>query len=384
MNIHAATAYAGHLLRARSTAGHGVHSPLMFRFITEVIGGRADKHIINEVRSLRREMLSDGRVVRVTDLGAGSALMGSNERTISRIASVAALPSREVALLIRIAASLDSILERAPEQQAGGSRAHKMPAGDSQASGRITGDVRDTGSLEKELPVTDLIACDPHLSVHPGDNHPKSHFQITSQPGDDRQANYLHADFGQEAGSPARGGGSGDNNQTIESSLADPLRPERESNHHVILELGTSLGISTLALALGAPHRRVITVEGCPELAAIASENLLRHGASNAEVLNMEFNQALSHLKSIGTKVEMAFIDGNHRGDALTDYTNRIMEMGDQMIIVADDIHMNRDMHQAWHALVASSSAIVSLETFRLGILFCLHNLTPGRYRIRY
>ncbi|MBK7731676.1 MAG: hypothetical protein IPI37_02590 [Bacteroidales bacterium] len=46
MNLHAASAYILHLLTARSTAGHGVHSPWMFRFITEVIGGRGDNAIM--------------------------------------------------------------------------------------------------------------------------------------------------------------------------------------------------------------------------------------------------------------------------------------------------------------------------------------------------
>lgn len=329
MNLHAAAAYATHLLKARSTAGHGVHSPFMFRFITEVIGGRSDRSIIREVESLRKEMVSDRRVVQVRDLGAGSVVMGKGERSVRKIAFVAAVPKREAALLARIAGSLDKI-------RSGGAE-------------------------------TDDISVD-----------------------------------------------------------------ECEG---VILELGTSLGISTLALALGAPHRKVISVEGSPELATIARENLLRHGAHNAEVLCMEFGEALALLNSMSTKVALAFIDGNHRGAALTEYVNRIREMGEEMIIIADDIHMNRDMICAWRSIAewttapasvagrgkqtpdletgpasgagparqattggnvptsgagtavqpsADKIAAASLETFRMGMLFCLRNLTPGRYRVRY
>jgi predicted O-methyltransferase YrrM len=151
----------------------------------------------------------------------------------------------------------------------------------------------------------------------------------------------------------------------------------------VILELGTSLGISTLALALGAPHRKVISIEGCPELAATARDNLLRHGAHNAGVLCMEFREALALIRTRGTKVALAFIDGNHRGAALTEYVNIVREMGEEIIIVADDIHMNRDMIQAWQSLLAEKPAPASLETFRMGMLFCLRKLTPGHYRVR-
>jgi precorrin-6B methylase 2 len=339
----------------------------MFSFITGVIGGRTSKHITDEVRSLRRKMLSDRRVVRVTDLGTGSSVLHGTDRSIRQIASVAALPQRETALLARIASSLDNIIGRVPEDQ----------------------------EVPERLP----------------------HNPEKSSPGEKLQPGY----------------------------------------QPVILELGTSLGISTLALALGAPHRRVITVEGCPGIAAIARENLRRHGADNVEVLNMEFSQALGYLSERGVKVGMAFIDGNHRGAALTEYTQRILEMGEGMIIVADDIHMNRDMIQAWKSLCplqlksraamspskppsatgivvppsglptamqpstaaamppsglptatgvvmppsgppsatattttrpapppAVSPATASLETFRLGLLFRIRHLTPGRYRILY
>ena len=275
MNFYPATAFLRHLLTARSTAGHGVHSPFVFDFLTQVVRGKGDVLIMGEVESLRREMLSDRRTVRVTDLGSGSTVNKGEERRVSRIASVAALPQRQAALLSRIAASLRGV----------------TPRGD-------------------------------------------------------------------------KGPGPGDPG--------------------IILELGSSLGISTLALALAAPERRVITVEGCPETAAIARENLKNHGASNATVLNLEFSAALEFLIKEGLKVSFAFIDGNHRGTALTEYVSEIASMGEEMIIVADDIRHTKEMFLAWRSVESSGIAAVTMETLRLGILFIKHGITPGRYRIRY
>ncbi len=414
MNLHAAAVYAMHLLTARSTAGHGVHSPFMFSFITEVIGGGSDRAVMKEVESLRREMLSDRRLVRVRDLGAGSAVMSGAERRIRDIAVTAAVPKREAALLARIAGSLENIKE-------GGSGAGYRPgkqAGFGQQAGKIT--------------ATDPIPAEaPDPGQQPG--------MITSTDPIPAEA----PDPGQQPG-------------------ADPAH----DNQPVILELGTSLGISTLAMALGAPQRRVISVEGCPELADMARDNLRRHGAHNAEVICMEFGEALNELKRRGTRVALAYIDGNHRGAALTEYVHRIREMGEEMIIVADDIHMNGDMTGAWRCLTAplpekpaaavsdavagsqkrgadpsaghlypdrgtdpsaghpypepgpvpsagnscpepcpdssagnphpesgprtnaqpghGNSAPASLETFRMGMLFYREKLTPGRYRVLY
>jgi predicted O-methyltransferase YrrM len=267
MNIYAATAYLRHLLTARSTAGHGVHSPYIYDFLTKVVRNRTDVKIVSQVESLRREMLSDKRTIMVTDLGAGSVTGAGGERRVAEIARMAALPAREAGLLARMVAA--------------------------------------------------------------------------------------------STGSASRGTG-------------------------IILELGTSLGISTLALALAAPTRRVITVEGCPSQAAIARENLRKHGASNAEIMTMEFSAALERLKGYGMTVSFAFIDGNHKGSALTEYVSKIAAMGEEMIIVADDIRLTKEMFLAWKSLEASGIAPVTMETLRLGIFFLKHSITPGRYRIRY
>ena len=292
MNLHAASAYILHLLTARSTAGHGVHSPWMFRFITEVIGGRGDSAIMREVESLRQEMLSDRRMVMVTDLGAGSSVMKSRERSVRHIASAAAVPKREAALLARIAESLNNTRTGEP----GDADRHAEQSGTGLKPGK-------------------MAATDPVPAVVPDSGH-----SCREDAGHSYQ---------EVAG---------------------------RDNLPVILELGTSLGISTLALALGAPQRRVISVEGCPELAAVARENLRRHGALNAEVICMEFGQALTDLHKKGVKVALAFIDGNHRGAAMTEYMHKIRQMGEEMIIIAHDIRMNRDMIKAWHSIVSGSA----------------------------
>jgi predicted O-methyltransferase YrrM len=283
MNLYPAVAYLRHLLTARGTAGHGVHSPYIYDFLTTVVRNKTDRGIVSSVESLRREMLLDTRRITVTDLGAGSVTKAGGQRRVAEIAAAAALPEKEAGLLSRIVMSMLAIRRMAERQS------------------------RKAG----------------------------------------------------EHGARSQGKG-------------------------IILELGTSLGISTLAMALAAPERRVITVEGCPVLAGIARENLKRHGASNAEVINMEFSAALESLKNDGLKVSFAFIDGNHRGTALTEYIRKIEAMGEEMIIVADDIHLTNEMFLTWKSMAASDIAPVTIETLRLGILFLRHSLTPGRYRIRY
>lgn len=310
MNLYPATAFIRHLLTSRSAAGHGVHSPFVFDFLTEVVRGKGDANIIHEVEMLRHEMLADRRTVRVTDLGAGSAMRLGEERSISEIASSAALPARQLGLLVRVAHWEERTRSKATQ---------------SRESGRAKG----AGLCEQS-------------SEHTRSKVTQSRESVRAQSSDE------------------------------------------ESGNSIILELGTSLAISTLALSLAAPEKRVVTVEGCPALTEIARDNLLKHGAANADVINMEFSEALEMLRYRGTTVSLAFIDGNHRGRALKQYAETIRSMGEEMLIVADDIHLNSEMYRAWCSLASSGIAAASMETFRFGILFCLHNLTPGHYRIRY
>ena len=89
MNLYPVTAAIKHLLASRSTAGYGVHSPFVYDFLTTVVRGKTAPHILDEVESLRREMLASRKVITVTDLGRGSVVSRGAERKLSAIATAA-------------------------------------------------------------------------------------------------------------------------------------------------------------------------------------------------------------------------------------------------------------------------------------------------------
>jgi predicted O-methyltransferase YrrM len=304
----------------------------MFGFITKVMKGTSSESLMSEVESLRREMLADRSTVIVRDLGAGSARFHGAGRRISDIAATAALGKKETGLLARIAMAAEE------------------PEGNRQRRDQSF----EPGRRSMEEAARGTIAGEPH----------KISVEESGKTDTERRLKGVVP----ETSSVSR----------------KPVEELRADDPGIILELGTSLGITTLALALAAPGRRVVSVEGCPALADIARSNLSRHSAGNAEVLNMEFSEALVKLRAAGTKVSMAFIDGNHRGEALKEYVNEVMTMGEEMIIVADDIHLNREMFAAWNILSKPDKTSAALETFRLGILFRSRSLTPGYYRVRY
>ncbi len=365
MNRYRTSAFIRHLVTARSTAGHGVHSPYMFDFITKVIGGSCDSGLLTKVENLRKEMLADRRTVRVTDLGAGPARFSGNLRRISDIAAAASLSGKEVGLLARMAVWTE---HRARSREHGAwSMGHGARSVEHKAWGQ-------------ELPTADCRQPTGAWEGRTLENDTVGHFREEPVCRGDEAWGMEQGAWGPVLETEASRLPTEDCRLETEDCRLKPAAPASG----IILELGTSLGISTLAMALATPGMRVVTVEGCPALAEIARANLRKHEAYNAEVLNMEFSDALKKMRTEGTTVSLAFIDGNHRGEALKKYAREIMMMGEEMIIVADDIYMNRDMFTAWQSLAAKETAPAALGTFRLGMLFRIRNLTPGYYRVRY
>jgi len=57
-----------------------------------------------------------------------------------------------------------------------------------------------------------------------------------------------------------------------------------------ILEIGTSVGLATSALALGNPKAKITTLEGCKETARIAQEQFAKFGLTNVNSVVTEFS----------------------------------------------------------------------------------------------
>ncbi len=78
------------------------------------------------------------------------------------------------------------------------------------------------------------------------------------------------------------------------------------------LELGTSLGISTLYLA-SAPDNQVHTIEGCPAIAALAKDNFDRWPYQNITQIIGNIDDVLPQVLATMPKIDMLYLDANHR-----------------------------------------------------------------------
>lgn len=138
-----------------------------------------------------------------------------------------------------------------------------------------------------------------------------------------------------------------------------------------ILELGTSLGITTSYLATANPNAQVITCEGAQTIADIAQAQFDALNLSNIHLLTGEFTQTLPTALNILKQVDFAFIDGNHRKQPTLNYFEEILNKSTgTTLFVLDDIHWSQEMEEAWMALQTHPAVTLTIDLFFIGVVF--------------
>jgi predicted O-methyltransferase YrrM len=138
-----------------------------------------------------------------------------------------------------------------------------------------------------------------------------------------------------------------------------------------ILELGTSLGITTSYLSLAKPDARLITMEGANGVATTARKNLQNLKLINYSLLEGNFDDTLATAIGQLSSVNFAFIDGNHRQQPTENYFHQLLsKINNDSILIFDDIHWSREMEAAWDTIKCHPSTRCTIDLFFIGIVF--------------
>jgi len=146
--------------------------------------------------------------------------------------------------------------------------------------------------------------------------------------------------------------------------LSRVLKPQ------LVLELGTSLGISAFSIGMGNPLMKIYTIEGDPQLQAIAQSNF-DEMKLNINSQQGSFDSILPDLLSRIHNIDFVFIDGNHTYEATMRYHNMIKpRLSKDAVLIYDDIYWSPGMTAAWQELKTDVDFQVSLDVFTMGLLF--------------
>lgn len=148
-----------------------------------------------------------------------------------------------------------------------------------------------------------------------------------------------------------------------------------------ILEIGTSLGLATFALAIN-NSAKITSLEGCPQTAKIAKENLQKFNI-NAKIIVGNFNETLSNtLKN--DIFNLIYFDGNHQKEATLNYFKECLKASNEnSIFIFDDIHWSKSMEEAWNEIKNHPKVITTIDTFQWGIVLFNKEHKKHHYTIR-
>ncbi|MFK7782455.1 O-methyltransferase [Psychroserpens sp.] len=148
------------------------------------------------------------------------------------------------------------------------------------------------------------------------------------------------------------------------------------------LELGTSLGIATQALALGHQKNHITTLEGCPNISDVAMQQLKNFNITNTTVKTGEFKASLSELKQ--DQFDLVFFDGNHNKLATLEYFDLLINKAHHdSIFIFDDIHWSKQMTEAWEIIKKHPKVTVTIDTFFWGFVFFRKEQLKENFTIR-
>ena len=140
-------------------------------------------------------------------------------------------------------------------------------------------------------------------------------------------------------------------------------------NSESILELGTSLGVGTYAIALTNPKSNIITIEGCPNTINFTKSIFKRLNIEHCNFKNGNFKNIIPHLEQ--SQFDLIFFDGHHDKNATIDYFQLLLDKThNDTVFIFDDIYWSKGMTEAWNFIKNHPKVKVTIDTFFWGFVF--------------
>lgn len=165
---------------------------------------------------------------------------------------------------------------------------------------------------------------------------------------------------------------------------------EHEKRPLEIVELGTSLGVTTAYLASADSRNTVQTYEGSGEVLQVAQGVWRALRLENIRWIEGDIDQTLLNrdhsllLYNAPARVDIAYVDANHTYEATKRYADFLLERLNQKGVLAiDDIHYSEEMERAWQELKLDPRVTSTMDLYHLGLIFVDPHYLKRHYKIR-
>jgi len=152
-----------------------------------------------------------------------------------------------------------------------------------------------------------------------------------------------------------------------------------------VVELGTSLGISTAYLALVDSRNKIVTFEGSDEIADMAELNWKKLGINHIDLVRGNIDHTLyNYAHTCEHPIDMAILDANHTKEATLNYAEWLLpKMDEDGVMIVDDIRYSPQMYEAWQALTRHKRVTATMDLGRMGLVFFYPQVQQKTYFLR-
>lgn len=154
---------------------------------------------------------------------------------------------------------------------------------------------------------------------------------------------------------------------------------------NTILELGTSLGISSSYLAKAKTNSQIYSLEACKSCLEIAKDNFIVIDVRNIQTIEGDINKSLSPTLVNLKNIDLAFLDANHSFEATISYfLECYKKCNENSCIILDDIHWSEGMEKAWEQIQNMPEVSVSIDLFWVGLVFFRKNQAKEHFVLKF
>lgn len=151
-----------------------------------------------------------------------------------------------------------------------------------------------------------------------------------------------------------------------------------------ILQLGPSIGLSTLYLTSYATNLKCIAIEKTPELGIIAGD-ILKHSNNPIDLRIGDYYELLPQaLKDLGSVDFVFFNTGSEQQNNEQLFNTCMNSISDDTVFVFDGIKVNGKMRKFWKKICADQRVSITVDLYSMGLVFFNKRLHKRNYIVYF
>ena len=149
-----------------------------------------------------------------------------------------------------------------------------------------------------------------------------------------------------------------------------------------VLELGTSIGLGSTAMAFASNKSIITTVEVNENLSDIAKKVFKSYQLKNIQIDTSSFKDFFK--KSNYENLDLVYLDGTcDKESTIENFNSLLKHSHNESVFIFNNIYWNKEMTEAWNIIKKQKEITVSIDTFYWGFLFFRKEQPKQHFTIR-